>query len=346
MKMKTTQSPPLIIPIFITHEGCPHRCIFCNQEPITGQNHHVGPQEVEDEIRKWLRRSPARGRRVETAFYGGSFTALPIIRQRELLRAVQPFLESGKVQAIRLSTRPDYIDSKSADFLSAYGVQTVELGIQSMSDKVLAVSQRGHTVEQSIKAINFLSNSGLQVGVQLLLGLPAETTRSTLQGTRQLTTMRIDFVRLYPALVIKGSGLADLYHRHKYRPLTMNQTIALTARIASMLSNHHIPVIRIGLPASKELEKNLLAGPYHPALGEMVAARIFFNKIRKRLTSPPGNPWLLTISQRDRSIFYGQKKCSLQRLERLGLLNGGKIKFSDNRRGLITLKADSEQACT
>lgn len=292
-----------------------------------------------DEIHKWLRRSPPRGRRVETAFYGGSFTALPITRQRELLQAVQPFLDSGQVQAIRLSTRPDYIDSQSADFLSAYGVQTVELGIQSMSNKVLAASKRGHSVAQSIKAINFLSNSGMRVGAQLLLGLPEETTLSTLQGIRRLTSMKIDFVRLYPALVIKGSGLAELYHQHKYRPLTMNQTIALTARISSILSRHHIAVIRIGLPASKELEDNLLAGPYHPALGEMTAARIFFNRIRKKLSPPPEEPWLLTISQRDRSLFYGQKKCSLQRLNHLGLLNGGKIKFSDNGRGLINLKA-------
>ncbi len=339
MKIKTAQSPPLIIPIFITHEGCPHRCVFCNQEPITGQSQQVGTREVRDEIHQWLRRSPARGRRVETAFYGGSFTALPIARQRELLQAVQPFLDSGEVQAIRLSTRPDYIDSQSAEFLSAYGVQTVELGIQSMSNEVLAASKRGHSVEQSIRAINFLSASRLQVGAQLLLGLPAETTLSTLQGVRRLTAMKIDFVRLYPALVIKGSGLADLYCQHKYQPLTMNQTIALTARIASILSQHHIPVIRIGLPASKELEDNLLAGPYHPALGEMVAARIFFNKIKKKLRPPPQEPWQLTISHRDRSIFYGQKKCSLRRLQRLGLLKGGEIKFSDNtRRGLITLR--------
>ncbi len=338
--MKTAQSSPLIIPIFITHEGCPHRCLFCNQEPITGQNHQVGPREVRDEIHKWLQRSPALGRRVETAFYGGSFTALPVSRQRELLQAVQPFLDSGEVQAIRLSTRPDYIDSQSADFLSTYGVQTVELGIQSMSNAVLAASKRGHSVEQSIKAINFLNASKLRIGAQLLLGLPMETMLSTLQGVRRLTTMKIDFVRLYPALVIKGSGLAELYRQHKYRPLTMNQTIALTARISSILSRYHIPVIRIGLPASRELEENLLAGPYHPALGEMVAARIFFNRIREKLRSTtPQEPWQLTISQRDRSIFYGQKKCSLQRLQRLGLLKGGEIKFSDNnRRGLITLQ--------
>lgn len=337
--MKTTKVTPLIIPIFITHEGCPHRCVFCNQEPITGQHHQMGPREVGDEIRKWLRRSPAHGRKVETAFYGGSFTALPISRQRELLQGVQPFLDSGQVQAIRLSTRPDYIDSQRADFLSSYGVETVELGIQSMSDDVLAASKRGHSVEQSIRAINCLSASRLRVGVQLLLGLPAETMLSTLRGVRRLTAMKIDFVRLYPALVIKGSGLATLYHHHKYQPLSMNQTIALTARITSILSRHHIPVIRIGLPASKELEDNLLAGPYHPALGEMVAARIFFNRIRKKLRSLPKEPWQLAISQRDRSIFYGQKKCSLQRLQHLGLLRGGEIKFSDNnQRGLITLR--------
>jgi len=325
---------PLIIPLFIPHQGCPHRCIFCNQQPITGANEEAAAaystNDISAEIDKWLARSPRRGRQVQVAFYGGSFTGLAIGRQQELLGAVQPFLLAGKVDAIRLSTRPDYIDSGTADFLWNYGVRIVELGVQSLNDRVLTASHRGHTVAQAIQALDYLSRSGLQVGVQLMLGLPAETSLSALRGARQLALMKPDFARLYPALVIKGSALEALYRGGYYRPLTMNQAIALTASIKTIFTESGIPVIRIGLPASTELAESLLAGPYHPALGELVAARIFFRRARKILSSrTAGRHYKLAVAAQDRSIFYGQKKCNWQRLEKLGLLEDVEINFEN-----------------
>lgn len=336
--------PPLIVPIFIPHQGCPHRCIFCNQRPITGAGEEASTvystDDIQAEIAKWLTRSPRRGRQVQVAFYGGSFTGLATNRQQELLGAVQPFLKEGKVDAIRLSTRPDYINADTADFLRGYGVRIVELGVQSLSDQVLAASQRGHTVAQTIQALDYLAGSDLQVGVQLMLGLPAETKMSTLQGARRLARMKPDFVRLYPVLVIKGSALEVLYRQGHYAPLTMNLTIALAARIKTIFKESSIPVIRIGLPASTELEENLLAGPYHPALGELVAARIFFKQVRKILTSRTvGRHSKLAMAAQDRSIFYGQKKCSWQRLEKLGLLKDVDVSFENNlARGTVEFR--------
>ncbi len=341
---RTTHLSPLIIPIFIPHEGCPHRCLFCNQKPITGAEtveSVQGANNVQLEINKWLTRSPRQGRQVQAAFYGGSFTALPTGRQQELLEAVQPFLQDGSVDFIRLSTRPDCISPQIANFLWEYGVRVVELGIQSMNNETLAASQRGHTLEQSIQALKILNASKLKVGAQLMLGLPSETTASTIQGVKYLIRLKPDFARLYPALVIQGSGLAILYKQKRYQPLSLNRTIALAAKIKNMFAQNNIPLIRIGLPPSVELEDNLVAGPYHPALGELVAARNFFKRVRNLLqTKQPGRRYKLIISARDRSIFYGQKKCSLHRLNSLELLNDIETLFREGTtRGLMELQA-------
>ncbi len=336
---------PLIIPIFIPHEGCPHRCLFCNQSPITGVEAlepAVRADDVKLEIDKWLARSPRRSRQVQAAFYGGSFTALSLERQQELLGAVQPFLRDGRIDFIRLSTRPDYIDTTTADFLWGYGVRVVELGIQSMNDETLATSRRGHTMAQSIQALKILTASKIKSGVQLMIGLPAETTASTLRGVRLLTRLKPDFARIYPAMVIKGSGLAALYAQKKYRPLTLNRTIVLAAQIKNILAASGIFVIRIGLPPSIELAENLIAGPYHSALGELVASRIFFKRVRKILRQRPAASHKLIIAARDRSIFYGQKKCSLYRLENLGLLHGVPVVFTNTERGHIELRKNVE----
>ncbi len=332
---------PLIIPIFIPHEGCPHRCLFCNQNPITGAEPTepiIQTNDVRLEIDKWLTRSPRRNREVQIAFYGGSFTALPIERQQELLETVQPYLKSGQIDYIRLSTRPDCIDENTVQFLWDYGVRVVELGIQSMNNEVLTASKRGHTVEQSIKALKILTASDLKVVAQLMLGLPKETTVTTLQGVKYLASLKPDFARLYPALVIRGSGLATLFNQNKFRPLSLNRTIILAAKIKKILAKNNIKIIRLGLPPSTELKDSIISGPYHPALGELVAARIFFKQVKNILMNRSAAQKRLIIAARDRSIFYGQKKYNLQRLEHLGLLAGIDIFFDDEKpRGTIIL---------
>ena len=335
--------PPLIVPIFIPHQGCPHRCIFCNQQPITGAGEKnpvsYSTNVISAEIDKWLTRSPRQGRQIQVAFYGGSFTGLTITRQQELLNAVQPFLQEGRVDAIRLSTRPDYINSETAEFLWSYGVRIVELGAQSLSDQVLTASQRGHTVDQTIQALGYLTSSRLKVGAQLMLGLPQETSLSTLKGAKRLALMKPDFIRIYPVLVIRDSALETLYLQKHYAPLTMNHTIALAARIKTIFKANGIPVIRIGLPASEELAESLLAGPYHPALGEFIAARIFFKQAKMVLASrAKGQLCKLTIAKQDQSIFYGQKKCNWRRLGELGLLEDVEMSFEDTiERGTMEL---------
>ena len=336
--------PPFIIPIFITHQGCPHRCIFCNQEGITGwippESEVRPPGLIGEEISLWLKRAKDVARDVQVAFYGGSFTGIPRQLQESYLGAVAPFLKSGQVQSIRLSTRPDYIEVGTGPFLWDHGVRNVELGVQSLDQKVLLASNRGHSVLDVERAFSFLRQVPLMIGGQLMVGLPGDSTNASLKSAQHLATLAPDFVRIYPTLVLRGSGLAHLYHQGRYHPLSLSKAVALTAKLAEIFAQHHIGVIRMGLQPSADLDANLLDGPHHPAFGELVRSRLFFKKVRKLLSAiVEERKCCLILSPYDRSLFQGQKNYYLNRLRRVSLLEGVEVIFNDQQpRGEATLE--------
>lgn len=323
--------PPFVIPIFIAHQGCPHQCLFCNQRSITGAAEgmitaHVVQETIRAQL-AWPRRYPTAP--VQVAFYGGSFTGLSLERQRELLGAVQPFLATGQVREIRLSTRPDYVTPQNVLFLREHGVGIVELGAQSLDDRVLAASGRGHTGGQVRTAVGCLKEDGIQVGLQLMLGLPGDNTATALASGRQAAELAPDMVRLYPCLVISGSPLAELYQQKKYQPLTLPRAVALAGRLWRIFEARGIAVVRMGLQPSESLEKTVLAGPYHPAFGELVLSRLLFNKVRAELSARSLHQLhRLSLARADESIYRGRGNANVKRLAALGLLEGVETVFS------------------
>ncbi len=309
----------LVIPIFIPHRGCPHDCLFCNQQKISGYDRSgIAPLAITDIIDEWLDRNKDRSQ-VQAAFFGGSFTCLPEKEQVDLLSAVQPYIRTKAIDTIRLSTRPDCIDPAICRLLKDYNVGIVELGAQSLNDRVLQKSFRGHTAGHILTAFHLLKKSGMQVGLQLMPGLPGESTRSFLKGIDEVIALQPDFVRLYPALVVRESGLEKLYHADLYRPLSLGKAIALTARCYQKLKGAGINVVRMGLQPSESLEKSVVAGPYHPAFGELVQSRLWLKKIRAQLgLLRAGQKLLIHVSHRDISSVTGMKKQNTRRLEELG----------------------------
>jgi histone acetyltransferase (RNA polymerase elongator complex component) len=319
---------PFVIPIFISHQGCPHRCIFCNQVSITGKGQEAGGkvsafqvQRIITEQLGWPRKN--RRREVQVAFYGGSFTGLDKSLQEELLGAVKPFIQKGQVHSIRVSTRPDYIDSETPAFLSENSVKTVELGVQSMDPDVLRTSQRGHSVEQVEDAIGYLRQAhDILIGAQLMVGLPGETAKKLITGVQDLVRLRPDFVRIYPALVVGGSGLAQLYKQGEYKPLSLNKAVVLTAKMKSVFDECAIPVIRMGLQPSDSLADTILGGPFHPAFGELVKSRLLYKKIRTLLHRTKSSEHRKIIcAASDQSIVRGQKNTNIKKLSARGLLD-------------------------
>jgi len=320
----------LVIPVFIPHQGCPQNCLFCNQVSISGQgvSGEDDVQLVQSTVKLWLGRS-RRQERTQVAFYGGSFTCLDNERQESLLNAVQPFIADGEVQSIRLSTRPDCIDNGVCDFLKEKHVTTVELGVQSLDDTVLQAAWRGHSAADSIQACECIQNAGFELGVQLMPGLPRESSRSWLATLREVVRIQPDCVRIYPTLVIGGAALAKDYGAGTYAPLSMNQAIAYCCKAKELFDAAGIKILRMGLQAADNLEEHLIAGPYHPAFGEMVTARHWLKRSRKiLLDAPVASHTVFTLSDRDVSAFVGPKRCNINRLESFVLQGAQKKTFT------------------
>lgn len=239
------------------------------------------PDEVAASIQSALLRPIDPKRTREVAFFGGNFLGLSRRILCSYLDRIASFRERGLIQDIRCSTRPDTICCETLDLVSRLGMTTVELGVQSMHDDVLDASLRGHSVNDAEHAVSLLKKSGMRVGLQLMVGLPEDTPEKCLESAEKAALLGPDFIRIYPALVLEGTELAVRYQTGCYRPMSLEDAVATVAKMVDIFSRKGIPVIRVGLQASKELERNdgILAGPYHPAFGHLVEARRYRDRI-------------------------------------------------------------------
>ena len=314
--------PPLIIPFFIPHAGCPHQCLFCNQQLISGVRPSAPEmQQIQEQITNWLQRSPNRS--TEVAFFGGSFTLLPRQVQDLLLDAVQPFIRQELVQGVRISTRPDGLGDEVLAFLQGRQVNTIEIGVQSLDDTVLRLVGRGHTAEQSLQAIRRVRSAGFSTGAQLLPGLPGDTPDKALQTLRGVMAAGAQFVRIYPATVLQGTGLADLYLSDRYQPPDLVQGVATAARLLDAANKAGVPVIRIGLQADDGLTAPgaLLAGCWHPALGQLVRSQLVCDLVcQKARQLPAGSTIRIYCHPQQVSEVVGQGRANLQAWNQAGLL--------------------------
>ncbi len=269
------------IPIFIPELACPHQCVFCNQEKISGTEEAPKPEEIPSIIDTWLSTIDYKNSYVELAFFGGSFTGIPIELQEDYLKSVSPYIKSGKIKGIRLSTRPDYINQDILDLLKKYGVTSIELGAQSLDKYVLKMAGRGHSIEDVETASKLINENGFELGLQMMLGLPFDTKEKSIYTAKKIIELGAKTTRIYPTLVIDGTALAKQYKEGSYEALSLNNAIDWTKDIIMLFENANITVLRTGLHPSEEFEddKSLLAGPYHPSFKEMVMTEVWNDKL-------------------------------------------------------------------
>lgn len=296
-----------ILPVFIPHVGCPHQCVFCDQKAITGQKAPTG-REVERIIKKGL----PLGKNPQIAFYGGSFTAIPAALQEEYLEAAFPYVQQGQAQGVRVSTRPDCITEEGLALLKKYGVQTIELGAQSMDDEVLRLSGRGHRSEDTLRAARLVQEKGFELILQLMVGLPGDSREKSLRSARQVAALHPQGVRLYPVCVLCHTPLFAMMERGEYTPLTLEEGVEWSADALEVFQEKGIPVIRLGLNPSRELEEQVAAGVYHPALGQLVQSRILRRQCEEVLRNALPGPVTLYYKKGQRSTLQGQKNENLR----------------------------------
>lgn len=314
-------SSPFIVPIFLPHAGCPHRCVFCDQSSITGMPSEPAHQhDIRARIESFLKFKTARHKKIQIAFYGGNFLGMPPAEIERLLALAAEYVETGRVNGIRFSTRPDTIDRKRLDLIKKFPVTTVELGVQSMDDRVLKRTNRGHSVSDTQKAIQNLNRFEYEIGVQLMVGLPGDTPARLVASAQRLARLKPDFVRIYPTLVLAGSPLASWYKKGDYFPLRLEAAVSQTKALYLLFRSENIPVIRMGLQATEDFAGDLtiLAGPYHPAFGHLVYSEIFLDMATAAIKSANsnGNRVCLHVHPRSVSKMRGLKNQNIKRLRR------------------------------
>lgn len=301
-----------IIPIFVPHRGCPHDCIFCNQKKITGQYNDITSNDVDKIIKEYLSTINKSDSYVEVSFYGGSFTAIPLDQQNELLRVAKKFLDEGKIDAIRLSTRPDYINHNILENLKSFGVKNIELGAQSMDDDVLKKLCRGHTSNDVKMASKLIKEYGFNLGLQMMIGLYGDTEEKDIKTAEEIIKLQPDFVRIYPTLVVKDTYLEVLYNKGYYRPLEVDEAVEISKKLYKMFVKNNIYIMRIGLQVSDDftLGKNVVAGPFHPAFRELVESKLLTEMIEStiRNTFNKSETVILIVNNKTLSKIYSDKK--------------------------------------
>lgn len=293
------------IPVFIPHLGCPNNCVFCNQRSISGKKSFEA-ESVIPEIEEVLA-TLKDGTEAEIAFFGGSFTGIDRELMISLLDIAQKYIDDGKVSGIRLSTRPDYISKEIIDILRRYGVKTVELGIQSMDDKVLEASKRGHTSAQTREACKLVKEAGFDLIGQMMVGLPGANVESEKNTARAICDMGADGARAYPTVVFYETELCEMSKAGAYSPLSENDAVMRTKEVLKVFDAFGVPCIRVGLCASENLSspEAVFGGANHSAIGEMAIGEIFYEKMDELISA-------LTPEERSKKymIFYVPKGCT------------------------------------
>lgn len=319
-----------IIPIFISHRGCPNDCVFCNQRAITAKQGDVTVDDVKNTIETWLTTLKNRSiKTIEVAFFGGSFTGIPLEEQQAFLNVAKEYKQRGKIQKIHLSTRPDYIDESILNHLKSYTVDVIELGVQSLDDEVLRLSGRGHDSKIVYRSSQLIQDFGFTLGIQLMIGLPGDTLQKDIYSAKETVKIGPQIARLYPTVVIKDTNLYTQYQSGTYLPLTEKDAVMRTKAMYQILDQAGIRIIRVGLKSSDLISTQqnpngqIAANTFHPAFRQLVEGEIAREAIEAQIhdlfpgldkdptQNPAPCPSVLFISnEKSWNQLFGHKGCN------------------------------------
>lgn len=328
-----------IIPVFVPHLGCPNNCVFCNQQRISGALTPAGPEDVKKAIEN-AESLPDIGSRRQLAFYGGSFTAIPVEDQLSLLGAAKEYLDKGVIHSIRLSTRPDAIDGAVLKRLRSHGVETIELGAQSLNENVLLLSGRGHTAKDVEDASKLIKEAGFKLILQMMTGLPGDSDEACIETAKRIISLKPDGVRIYPTVIVRDTALYELWKAGLYDEHSVEDAVRVCAKLLPLFEEAGIPVIRLGLNPTDELSGGDAAGgAYHPALGELVKSRIMLERARELLKdTKPGASVVLGVNKSKLSQMVGQHRCNIESLCREFSLKSLKVKAAETEKSPVIIK--------
>jgi histone acetyltransferase (RNA polymerase elongator complex component) len=325
---------PVVVPVFVSNVGCPHRCIFCDQRQFSDP---VSPQDVPGIVSDFIASCDKAEERLRLiAFYGGTFTGIEEHLLEKYLDAASSLYNQGVIHGVKASTRPDMVSEEILGRLKRAGFVELELGAQSMDDRVLIASQRGHRAEHTIRASHLIKEAGMKLGIQIMPGLPGEDRQSFLKTVDAVDRLNPDNARIYPTVVLGGTGLEKLYERGDYTPLDLDEALSRSLYAYTRLKKSGTAILRMGLPPSSRLE--IVAGPYHESFGFLVKARAF-RIMAENLMHETGAGAQFVVHPRDIPELVGYRRQNIEDLH---------FSYSFDEqipRGYIQAKGASERGC-
>lgn len=278
------------------------------------------PNEVKLVIEQGLTNKKCNKSNTEIAFFGGSFTAIEHSYMKSLLQTAYPFVKNGLVKGIRISTRPDCIDGEILSLLKEYGVTAIELGAQSMCDDILQFNERGHTAKEVEKASALINEYGFSLGLQMMTGLYKSNDEKDIFTAKEIIKLEPETVRIYPTIIMKSTKLENLYKNGEYKINSLENSVALCAKLLSLFEENHINVIRLGLHSSENLETERVAGPWHPAFAQLCYSKLLYQNLLKELNTRKdlSKNFDIMVNSKTISNLIGQKRKNLIDLENLG----------------------------
>ena len=314
-----------IIPIFVPHLGCPNECTFCNQRKISGQMKNITENDVIDTIEYYLSNFKEKNAYKEVAFFGGSFTGIEEELQEKLLKVVYDYIKSKKIDGIRISTRPDYIDKKTLKRLKKYKVKTIELGVQSTNDFILAKCKRGHTFDDVKRASKLIRRYRFNLGHQMMIGLPDSTEKDDIKTATDLIKLKPKIVRIYPVLVIKGTELEEDYNNGKFEPLTVLQAVERCKELCYLFNKKKIKVIRIGLQNTETITSptnelsEVVSGPFHENFRQLVESSMYYDTILEKVknVNTKAKEIEIIVNPQDVNNVIGYKRENITKLKEI-----------------------------
>ncbi len=297
------------IPIFIPELACPFQCVFCDQRKITGKNQVPDEDAILQTIESHLQSFKEENRIVEIGFFGGSFTGIPMDQQEKYLSLIQHFIKKKLVNAIRLSTRPDYINAEVLALLKKFSVETIELGAQSFDDEVLNQSFRGHTAQQTVEASKAILKHGFQLGLQMMIGLPGDTFEKSMNTAKRIVELGAGSTRIYPTVVIKDTALHQWYKQGKYKPLDLEEAVDWTKHLLLYFEEKEVKVLRVGLHPSEGIlcGDDLIAGPFHPSFKELVLTEIWGDILKSVLNNEGEQAIVIHVPEKEINYAIGNQ---------------------------------------
>jgi len=141
-------------------------------------------------------------------------------------------LDHPDVLGISIGTRPDALGDEALELLTEIArtrYVCLELGLQSMDDKILSNINRGHTLDDFVKTVHRAASRNFDICAHLIYGFPGETPGEFLKTADLIASLPIDSVKLHQLHAVEGTVLADMYRRGEFIPLQLEDYLSTAA---------------------------------------------------------------------------------------------------------------------